>query len=188
MRHVACFGLGCIAIVALSLSGCATNTGTGALVGGATGAGVGALLGSATGHAGAGAAIGAGVGALAGGAIGNAEDEREKHNRALIEAQLHRSVAAGAVTRDEVLAMSQNHVDEALIINHVRAHGMATPLTANDIIFLQQSGVTPQVVVVMQECSAPRQPPTTVIVEERAPPPVIVGGYYYDRPHYYRRW
>jgi len=81
---------------------------------------------SATGHAGAGAAIGAGVGALAGGAIGNSVDEQEKRNRALIEARLGRPVAAGQVTKEEVVNMTQNRVDETLIVNHVRAHGMAT--------------------------------------------------------------
>ena len=163
MSHLIRFSLGCVVIAALFLPGCATNTGTGALVGGATGAGVGALVGSATGRTGAGAAIGAGVGALAGGAIGNSVDEQEKRNRALIEARLGRSVAAGQVTKEEVVSMTQYRVDEALIINHVRAHGMATPLTSGNIIMLQQSGVSPRVIAAMQE--SPPPPPSTVIVE-----------------------
>jgi hypothetical protein len=184
MRHLIRFSLGCLAVAALFVSGCATNTGTGALVGGATGAGVGALVGSATGHAGAGAAIGAGVGALAGGAIGNSADEQEKRNRELIEARIGHPVA-GAVTKEEVISMTQAHVDEALIINHVHAHGMAIPLTATDIITLQQNTVSPRVIVAMQETPPPQQP-TTVIVEERRPGPVIVEGYY-GRPYYHHR-
>lgn len=182
MSHRTGFSLGCVAMSALFLSGCANNTGTGALVGGATGAGLGALVGSATGHAGAGAAIGAGVGALTGGAIGNSVDEEEKRNRALIEARLGRPVA-GQVTKEEVLSMTQARVDESLIINHVRAHGMVVPLNSGDIIMLQQSGVSPRVIAAMQQ-PPPQPQPTTVIVEER-PAPVIVGGYYYRRPHHY---
>ena len=183
MSHLIRFSLGCLVTAALSLTGCATNTGTGAMVGGASGAGVGALVGSATGHAGAGAAIGAGVGALTGGVIGNSVDEQEKRNRALIEAQYGRSLAAGRVTKEEVISMSQNHVDDALIINHIHANGMALPLTANDIVFLQQSGVSPRVIATKQETPAP---PPTVIVEQQ-PAPVVVGGYYYGRPYYPRR-
>jgi hypothetical protein len=184
MDYLSRYALGCLLICALVLPGCATNTGTGALVGGATGAGVGALLGSATGHAGAGAAIGAGVGALTGGAIGNAEDEQEKRNRALIEAQLGRQVVAGAVTKEDAVVMTQNHIDPALIINHIHSHG-SYPLSTNDLIYLQQNGVNPQVIVAMQ--STPPPQPAPVIVEERPPPAVIVGGYY-GRPYYHHRY
>jgi hypothetical protein len=177
MSHLIRFSLGCVILAPLFLSGCATNTGTGAVVGGATGAGVGALVGSASGHAGAGAAIGAGVGALTGAVVGNSIDEK---NRA-IEAQYRTQLVAGRVTKEEVINMTQNHVDEELIINHLRAHGMAYPLSSADIIMLQQYQVSPRVIAVMQE--AP--PPPAVIVEQAPPPPVVVGGYYYG-PRYYR--
>ncbi len=176
------FSFGCVVLAPLFFSGCATNTGTGAVVGGATGAGVGALVGSATGHAGAGAAIGAGVGALTGAVVGNSVDEQEKRNRALIEAQIGRSMA-GRVTKEDVIAMTQNRIDENVIINHIRAHGMAYPLSTNDIIMLQQQyGVSPRVIQTMQEVP----PPPAVIVEQAPPPPVVVGGYYYGWPYYHR--
>jgi hypothetical protein len=140
------------------------------------------LVGGASGHAGAGALVGAGVGALAGGAIGNSADEQERRNRALIEARLGRPVVVGQVSKEEVVSMTQYRVDEALIINHVRAHGMATPLTSGDLIMLQQNGVSPRVIAAMQET-----PPPPAVIVEQAPPPVVVGGYYgYGRP-YYRR-
>jgi len=47
--------------------GCATDTGTGALIGGGTGAAIGGLAGAATGHPLVGAALGAGAGAVVGG-------------------------------------------------------------------------------------------------------------------------
>jgi hypothetical protein len=182
MSHLVRNTLSGFFLASLALTGCATNTGTGALVGGATGAGVGALVGSATGHAGAGAAIGAGVGALTGAAVGNSMDAQEKRNREIIEARMGRAMA-GAATKEDVIAMTQNHIDEPLIINHVQAHGLAYPLSPGDIIYLKQNGVSSQVIAVMQ--STPVAQPTVIV--QQAPPPVVVdGGYYYGRP-YYRR-
>lgn len=178
MSHLIRFSLGCIALAPLFLSGCATNTGTGAVVGGATGAGVGALVGSATGHAGAGAAIGAGVGAVTGAVVGNSIDQQQNRDRAIAAASV-----AGRVTKEEVVSMTQNRVDETLIVNQIRGRGMLMPLTSSDIIWLQQCGVSPRVIATMQEMP----PPPAVIVEQAPPPPVIVGGYY-GRPYYPRRY
>ncbi len=88
--------------------------------------------------------------------------------------------------------MTAAGVSEELIINHVRAHGMVAPLQTNDIIRLQQQGVSTRVIAAMQE--PPRQPPRPVVVQDPAPAPVIVehynyGPYYgprYYRPHHYR--
>jgi len=152
----------------------------GALVGGLTGAGVGALVGNAVGNTGAGAAIGAGVGALSGAAIGSEIDETEARNRARVEQQLGRLVATGAVTIDDVVAMTKGGVNEELIVNHVRAHGVARPLQASDLIMLQQQGVSTRVIAAMQEPPAPKivaQPAPQPVIIERTPPPVIVAPY-----------
>jgi hypothetical protein len=174
-------------VAALSAAGCRSpyHADRGALFGGLTGAGVGALVGNASGNPGAGAAIGAGVGALSGAAIGQGMDEIEAKNRAMIEAQLGRQVAAGAVRMDDVIMMSEAGVDDELIINHIRAHGVAAPLTSSDLIMLKQNNVSPQVIRAMQ------QPPRPVAVETAPPPqPVIVEEYHYGPPvwgppHYY---
>lgn len=175
----------------LGTIGCASpyHADRGALFGGLTGAGVGALVGNAVGHTGAGAAIGAGVGALTGAAVGSGMDEMEARNRAMIEAQMGRQVAAGAVTIQDVVAMTQAGVNEELIINHIRAHGINRPLQTGDLISLQQQGVSTRVIQAMQEPPVQR-PPNTVIVREPAPPPVIVEEYHYGPPwwgppHYY---
>ncbi len=172
-------------LTALCASGCetASHADRGALLGGLGGAGVGSLVGHAVGNTGAGAVLGAGVGALSGAAIGSGMDEIEARNRAMIEAQLGRRVAAGSVTINDVVAMTQARVNEELIINHIRVHGVAAPLQTNDLIALQQQGVSPRVIGAMQ--AVPLPPPQTVIVEQPGPP-VIVGGYYYSRPHYWR--
>ena len=181
MRH-ALRPLTVLALAAvLSASGCATHTETGAAVGGLAGAGAGAVVGHALGNTAAGAVIGAGAGALTGAAIGSSEDQAEARNRALIEQQVGRQMA-GAVRVDDVLAMTRAGVAPELIINHVRAHGMATPLQTNDLIVMQQQNVDGRVIATMQ--SMPPVAGQTVVVQQ-APPPVIVEGYY-GRPYYYR--
>ena len=181
-----------LTLAAALMNGCAsdTHTGEGAVVGGLLGAGTGAIVGHAMGNTGAGAAIGAGVGALSGAAIGHGQDEIEARNRALIAQQMGRQVSAGAVTPNDVIAMTRGGVNEELILNHIRSHGLAAPLQPQDLIALQQQGISPRVIATMQACPPqPVQQPQTVVVEE-APPPVVVGvgpywGPRYYHPHYY---
>ncbi|MCG2682639.1 MAG: glycine zipper domain-containing protein [Planctomycetales bacterium] len=159
----------------------------GALFGGLLGAGTGAIVGNQLGNTGAGAAIGAGVGALGGAAVGNELDQIEARNRAMIAQQLGRQVAPGAVAIDDVIAMTAAGVSEELIVNHVRANGMVAPLQTNDLIRLQQQGVSTRVVAAMQE--PPRQTAAPVVVQQPGPTPVIVEHYDYGPywgPRYYR--
>ncbi len=170
------------------LAGCYSpyHADRGALLGGLGGAGVGALVGHATGNTGAGTAIGAGVGALSGALIGNSMDEMEARNRAMIEQHLQQRLPAGAVTLDDVIAMTRAGVAEELIMNHVRANGMARPLQSSDLILLQQQGVSPNVIRVMQE--PPQVAAQPVVVPGPPPRPVIVEEYYYDPYWYPRPW
>lgn len=155
----------------------------GALFGGLLGAGTGAIIGDAVGNTGAGAAIGAGVGALTGAAIGDSMDQIEAENRALIAAQLGREVRAGAVRIDDVVMMTQAGVDDQLIINHIRAHGVARVPGPHELVTLNQQGVSTAVISAMQE--PPRTPrPETVVIERPAPRPVIVEEYHYGHPFY----
>ncbi|MBN1590729.1 MAG: hypothetical protein JW888_14545 [Pirellulales bacterium] len=169
-------------MVLLAVGGCRSpyHADRGAVGGGLLGAGIGALVGDAAGNAGAGTAIGAGVGALTGAAIGAEMDENEARNRAMIEQQLGRQVAAGSVTTTDVVAMSNSGVDDPLIINHIRAHGMAAPLAAGDLISLKQQGVSAAVIEAMQTTPPPQ--PTTTVVQQPAPQPVIVEEYHYGYP------
>lgn len=171
------------ALGALALAGCAPSSyaDRGALLGGAGGAGVGALVGHATGHTGAGAAIGAGVGALSGALIGNGLDEIDARNRAAIEAQLRRPLAPGAVTLEDVVAMTRAGVAEDLMINHIRANGVARPLQASDLIYLQQQAVSPNVIRAMQEWAVPPAPARAVPV----PRPLIIEEHYHRHPYWY---
>ena len=173
LRSLALYALAAV----LSASGCQSTNHTeqGAVVGGLLGAGTGAVVGHALGNTGAGAAIGAGVGALSGAAIGNGQDQVEARNRAIIEQQIGRQLA-GATRIDDVIAMTRAGIAPELIMNHVRAHGMAAPLQANDLILLQQQGVDGRVIATMQATPSPVARSRSSC--SRLPPPVIVEGYY----------
>jgi outer membrane lipoprotein SlyB len=152
----------------------------GALIGGGTGAAVGAIVGNAVSdNPLAGAAIGGIAGAITGGAVGSAIDDAEARNRALIESQLNRPVGPGAVSTVQIVELSQAGVNDELIVNHIRANGVAQVPTASDLIALQQAGVSSRVIAAMQEQPAPRP----VVVQQAPPPPVIIE--HYHRPYYY---
>jgi hypothetical protein len=168
-------------LVATIFAGCQSpyHSDRGALGGGLLGAGAGAIVGNAVGNPLAGAAIGAGLGTVTGAAIGQGMDEVEAKNRAMIEAKMGRAVAAGSVTPGEVVAMATAGVDEQLICNHIRAHGMAAMLTSGDLISLKQQGVSPTIIEAMQT-----SPPKTMVVQQPAVQPVIVEEYHYGVPYW----
>jgi hypothetical protein len=182
-RWATVFGL----LMTLALAGCNSpyHADRGALFGGLLGAGTGAIVGDALGNAGAGAAIGAGVGALSGAAIGEGLDEIEAQNRAMIAAQLGREVRAGAVTIDDIVMMTEGGVDDELIINHIRANGMARVPGPHELVTLKNKGVSTAVIKVMQE-PPPRPRTETVVIEKPAPAPVVVEEYHYVPPWYHR--
>jgi hypothetical protein len=181
-----------VSVCCLFAVGCASpyRSDRGALFGGLGGAGVGAIVGNAVGNPAAGAAIGAGVGAVSGAAIGGALDDIEARNRAEIAARMGRPVAAGAVTNDDVIAMTRAGVAEENIVTHIRSHGLVAPLQASDLVFLSQQGVSPRVIQTMQQPPQMAGQPvivrgaSPVIVEEYGPP-VFWGPPPY--PHCHRR-
>jgi outer membrane lipoprotein SlyB len=152
----------------------------GAVVGGLTGAGVGAALGDASGNAGPGAAIGAAIGALTGNAIGESIDADLARSRAQIEARMGRQMA-GAVTSQDVIAMTQAGLSEDVISTHVRANGVARRPDVNELIYLRNSGVSDGVIGALQQ--AP-QPGTTPVVYAAAPPREVLVEHYYGPPWY----
>ncbi|HEY1599487.1 MAG TPA: glycine zipper domain-containing protein [Pirellulales bacterium] len=157
-------------------------TDKGALVGGLAGTGVGAVTGAAVGHPGVGALVGAGVGTLTGAAVGSGMDSIEARNRAQIAATLGRQVPPGNVTLPDVIAMTRAGVNDELIVNHIRANGLAQPLQSGDLITLQNSGVSTRVIGALQ--SAP-QPGAPAMAAPGVGPPVPVPAYYpYPGPYW----
>ena len=168
-------------------AGCASpyRADRGALFGGAMGAGLGAVAGAAVGDPLAGAAIGGVAGTMTGAVVGGAIDEVEARNRAEIAARLGRPAPLGAVTVPDVVSMTQAGVAEDVIATHVRNHGVAQPLSPNDLIYLQQNGVAPRVVQAMQSSSGPAAyPASPPYIVEAAPPPVVVVDPYCPGPYY----
>ncbi len=189
-RGLAAVGL--FVLLGLAAAGCRSpyHADRGALTGGLLGAGTGAILGEViSDKPGAGAAIGAGIGAVTGGLIGNGLDEVEAKNRAMIAQQMGRPVRPGAVSIDDVVAMTRAGVAEELIVNHVRNNGVARPLQSSDLIVLQQQGVSTRVIAAMQEPPAAAAPAPVIV--EPAPAPVIVEEYHYGPawgpPRYWHR-
>jgi len=172
-------------LFALAAAGCQSpyyrdqGTAAGAL----GGAGVGALVGSASGNAGTGALIGAGVGALTGNVVGGSLDDIQARNRAEIAASMGRPVAAGAATPAEVVAMSRAGVNPQLITNYINTSGVAQPPSAQDVIYLSQQGVAPEVIQAMQ---TPRVAQVQRAAYIAPPPgPVVVEDVYYGPPPCY---
>jgi hypothetical protein len=163
------------------LSGCATQTETGAALGGLLGAGAGAALGGKH-HAGEGALIGAGVGALTGGLIGANEDEKERKRREQMAAM---DAQRRFIPIADIVNMSRAGVPDQTIMTQIRTSGSMYQLSAEDTIALRQQGVSDPVINYMLETA--RRPvviarpvyvePAPVVVEP-APPVVGVGiGY-----------
>lgn len=176
-----------LAFAALATLGCRSPyyQDRGTAVGGLGGAGIGALVGSASGHAGTGALIGAGVGALTGNVVGGALDDIEARNRAEIAASMGRPVAPGAATPAEVVAMSRAGVNPQLIVNYINTSGVAQPIGPQDVIYLTQQGVPPDVIQAMQTPRVAQAP--AVVVPGPPPGPVIIEDAYYGPPPCYPR-
>lgn len=181
-----------VALAGLCSVGCEhmNNTEKGVGLGAATGAGLGLLAGAATGNPRTGAAIGGLVGAGLGGAIGSAADREEKQQRELQQALATAEVQAQQqrLGLTDVVHLSQAGHDEQVIINQIRTTGSTFQLTASDLDFLKNNGVSARVIAEMQAARpvsplAPRAAPTTVIYQQPVyPAPVVVRPVYVPRP------
>lgn len=189
------------------------NTQRGATFGGITGAIAGAIIGDNNNEAGAGAAIGGAIGAVAGGILGNANDKdaasRQRYyyqNRQQVAAPVYTAPQPiGAVSYNDVVAMSRSGVGESVILNQIHTRGVQRQPVVSDIISLHQQGVSETVIAAMQQAptgsqlaAAPIQVPRTtiphttiveqpVIVQPRIQTygvPVYSGRSYTNRSHH----
>lgn len=159
-------------VVLAGLCGCSSmnNTERGALVGGGLGSGIGALAGAATGRPLAGALIGGGAGALLGGAVGNSEDRAEKRQAQAVADYAARNPP---LAMNDIVQMTQRHISDELIVRQMETTDSYYALTAQDITFLREQGVSERVIMVMQSRRGPA--PRRVVIVEPPPPPVAVG-------------
>ena len=119
----------------------ATETVTGGVIGGITGG----LIGEHNDDPLVGTIIGTTAGALLANAAGQANDGIEAEIVATEQEYLER-----AVTLNQLLAMTQAGVDDAVIISRIETNGPAQPLTTDDIIFLSKSQVAATVISAYQ--------------------------------------
>lgn len=169
-----------VVFLLIIVSGCETmsNTDKGILGGGAIGAGLGAAAGSLSGHAGAGALIGGLGGALIGGLAGHAEDEYQREQRRA--AALAAATARPPLTLMDIVHMTHQHISDDTIINQIRTTNSVYNVTAEDVIWLKQQGVSDRVLAEIQARRpgyvyvppAVVYPPPAYVVEES---PVHVG-------------
>lgn len=174
----------------------------GTILGGLGGAGLGAAIGNKSQNALPGALIGGAIGAIAGNAIGEGVD----NDRAAAQQQAYAqgaatSAARGAVTPQDVIAMSQAGISPEVIATHVRTNGVTQQLQVNDLIYLRNQGVSDSVLQAMQTAptaqarynatytaAIPPPPPARPVVVEHVypayyPPPYWRG--YCPPPHYH---
>ena len=165
-------------ILLTGATGCSgmNNTEKGLLGGAAVGTGAGALIGRGNPAA---MAVGAVAGAMVGGVAGSAQDHRQEHKAAVDRANAAANAqSARQMSMHEVVQMSQQQTPEQLIVNQIEATRSNFDLRTEDIMYLQQQGVSPRVISVMQVRRAPR----VVVMEQRPvyvvpgppPPPVYV--------------
>ena len=179
------------------------NTEKGAGIGGALGAGAGLAIGAATGNPRTGAAVGGLLGAGTGALVGNDVDRQERRDRDIQQAVATAQVQAQQqrMGLTDVVHMVQEGHDDQVIINQIRTTGSTFQLSASDLDYLKNSGVSARVIAEMQAARAVSplgtrvvSPPssTTVIYEQPlypppyyvrpvyvAPGPVFVGGFYH---------
>lgn len=147
------------------------NTQRGATFGGITGAIAGAIIGENNNEAGAGAAIGGALGAVAGGILGNANDRdarlRAQHQQYYYQPRAAQTtptyavtpapVPTGAVSFNDVVAMSRSGVGENVIMNQIQSRGVQRQPVVSDIISLHQQGVSELVITAMQRAPVGNQ-------------------------------
>jgi uncharacterized protein YcfJ len=131
-----------LAVMALVLAGCATNTGTGAIAGGVIGAGAGGIAGG-----GQGALIGGAAGIIAGGLIGAALDEQD---RKVMERSSPRTVdrmdRGEPLTINDVIKLNQGGVSDDTVMGYMRDTSSTYNLSQAQIRRLQDAGVSQRII------------------------------------------
>lgn len=152
----------------------------GATLGALTGALSGAAIGEHNGDAVGGAILGTAVGALAGTVVGDTIDYEAARSAEIIEQRMGRQLA-GAVSMQDVISMSEAGLSENVISTHIRANGVASPLSPVDLITLRNAGVSDAVVQTMQQTPPPSSQPVVPAVVRQSGP-VIIEEHHYVAP------
>ncbi len=183
------------------------QTRDGALLGGVTGALIGGVVGHQNKETTEGALIGGAVGAIAGGVIGNKRDQvyrqqyyqpqvayptyHEHRTYVQVPPQQRVVVSRRPVTISEVINMTRNGVSDTVIVAHMQTNGIAMQPDVNDVILMNQQGVSDYVVNFMQTggrvTPVYQQPNTVYRTYQQTPPVVVREEYHYAEPVYQSR-
>lgn len=97
------------------------------------------------------------------------EVKDDARNRVAMERATGRPVAARPATVNDVIAWRQSGVRDENVMTHIRIHGLYQPLQGQDVLTLQNHGVSVEVIRTMKEHPYPK-------VDAPAPPPSSLGS------------
>ena len=167
------------------LTGCQA-TGPNSAIGGAFGTLVGGLSGAAIGAHDGKATEGALIGAVTGGSLGtiagNAVDQEIQLDRARATQQSNQAIQ-NAIQLPQVIELSRSGLSESVIVQQIRNQGVAQRPTANELILLQNEGVSDAIIQAYQTAPIANSQPVVVA----SPTPVFYEEYPV-RPYVYRDW
>ena len=144
MRKVVSISL--VFIFFVALAGCQSNQtriGEGAVIGGLLGATAGGIIGHQGGHGAEGAGIGAAAGVLGGAIVGSQINKQPAQQNA-------GSVNSTQLSVTQIVDMSKQGINEAVIIDKIHLTNSRFNLTPVDIDYLKQQGVSQNVINAMQ--------------------------------------
>ena len=124
-----------------------TRATEGGIIGTVLGAGVGYVIGKQSGHGAEGAGIGAGVGLLSGAAIGSQINKPGAGQQGTGSTQ---GLSVNQMSIQQIVDLSKQGVNEAVIIDKIRLSNSRFSLSADDIAYLQQQGLSQAVISAMQ--------------------------------------
>jgi hypothetical protein len=182
-RKLVMLALVCVA----AANGCASmnHTETDALAGGGLGAAAGALLDRH--HPERGAAVGGIVGAATGAAVGSHEDAADRRAKAIADAQ---QPVRGPLTLEQVADLCHRGIGDDVIKGQIRSSGTRYNLSAEQVTWLHDQGVSDAVINEMQQTAYRRRvvygpPPYEPVYVVPPPRPIVYGptvgvgfGYY----------
>lgn len=176
-----------LALLLMAGCGCSSmnNTEKDAVGGAAAGTLAGAAL---TRGNPAGMVIGGLLGTGVGAAIGSNQDRADAQQKAIAQAQANAAAnaARNQMSLDDVVQLVQRNTPEDIIIRQIDATGSVFSLTTSDIFYLQDHGVSRNIIGAMQARRYPRPvavgpgpvygpPPGTVVIVDPGPPPPPIG-------------
>ena len=141
------FNLFIVLVVVIGFAGCAENKtriGEGAGIGGLLGAGAGAIIGHQSGHGVEGALIGGAIGATSGAVVGSQIEKQPAYDPRVPE-------PSTKVTLDRIVNWTKQGDSSDEIINRIKSSKASFALTADDLKYLREHGVSQRVIDAMQE-------------------------------------